>query len=77
MNGYPRILAKTTGIYARIGTIESSIERGQSGSMGNMGRYAVLWRIQTARNTQARAKRISDLVAMLKKKETFHPWTFK
>ena len=40
-------------------------------------RYAVLWRIQTARNTQARAKRISDLVAMLKKKETFHPWTFK
>jgi uncharacterized protein YdeI (YjbR/CyaY-like superfamily) len=40
-------------------------------------RYAVLWRIQTARNAEARAKRISDLVAMLKKKETFHPWTFK
>ena len=39
-------------------------------------RYAVLWRIQTARNAEARAKRISDLVAMLKKKETFHPWTF-
>ncbi len=40
-------------------------------------RYAVLWRIQTARNAEARGKRITDLVAMLKKKETFHPWTFK
>jgi uncharacterized protein YdeI (YjbR/CyaY-like superfamily) len=40
-------------------------------------RYAVLWRIQTARSAAMRAKRIAELVAMLKKKETFHPWTFK
>jgi uncharacterized protein YdeI (YjbR/CyaY-like superfamily) len=40
-------------------------------------RYAMLWRIQTAKNPAMRAKRIAEIVAMLKKKETFHPWTFK
>ena len=40
-------------------------------------RYAMLWRIQTARTPVLRAKRIAALIAMLKKKETFHPWTFK
>lgn len=40
-------------------------------------RYAVLWRIQTARSADARAKRIAELIAMLEKQETFHPWTFK
>jgi len=36
-------------------------------------RYAMLWRIQTARTPVLRAKRIAALIAMLKKKETFHP----
>jgi uncharacterized protein YdeI (YjbR/CyaY-like superfamily) len=40
-------------------------------------RYAMLWRIQTARGPALRAKRIAEIIAMLKKKETFHPWTFK
>ena len=40
-------------------------------------RYAMLWRIQTARSPAMRAKRVAEIVAMLKKKETFHPWTFK
>jgi len=40
-------------------------------------RYAMLWRIQTARSPEARAKRIAEIVSMLKKKETFHPWTFE
>jgi uncharacterized protein YdeI (YjbR/CyaY-like superfamily) len=40
-------------------------------------RYAMLWRIQTARTPAMRAKRITEIIAMLKKKETFHPWTFK
>jgi uncharacterized protein YdeI (YjbR/CyaY-like superfamily) len=40
-------------------------------------RYAMLWRIQTARTPALRAKRIAEIIAMLKKKETFHPWTFK
>ena len=40
-------------------------------------RYAMLWRIQTARSPAMRAKRIEEIITMLKKKETFHPWTFK
>lgn len=40
-------------------------------------RYAMLWRIQTAKSPALRGKRIAEIVAMLKKKETFHPWTFK
>jgi hypothetical protein len=37
----------------------------------------MLWRIQTARGPALRAKRIAEIIAMLKKKKTFHPWTFK
>ncbi len=40
-------------------------------------RYAMLFRIQTARTPALRAKRISEIIAMLGKKETFHPWAFK
>lgn len=40
-------------------------------------KYAMLWRIQTARTPALRAKRIAEIIAMLKKKETFHPWAFK
>ena len=40
-------------------------------------RYAMLWRIQTSRSRAARAKRIAELVGMLRKKETFHPWALK
>jgi uncharacterized protein YdeI (YjbR/CyaY-like superfamily) len=40
-------------------------------------RYSVLWRIQTARSAETRAKRIKDIVAMLQRKEVFHPETFK
>jgi uncharacterized protein YdeI (YjbR/CyaY-like superfamily) len=40
-------------------------------------RYAILWRIQTARGPEARTKRIAEIVEMLRKKETFHPWTSK
>jgi uncharacterized protein YdeI (YjbR/CyaY-like superfamily) len=45
--------------------------------LNSANRYAVLWRIQTARSAEARAKRIAEIIAMLKKQETFHPWTFK
>jgi uncharacterized protein YdeI (YjbR/CyaY-like superfamily) len=45
--------------------------------LDSANRYAMLWRIQTARTPESRAKRIAEIVAMLKKKETFHPWTFK
>ena len=40
-------------------------------------RYAMLWRIQTSRSPATRAKRIGEIIAMLKKKETFHPWSFE
>ena len=45
--------------------------------LDSANRYAMLWRIQTARTPAARAKRIAEIMAMLKAKETFHPWTFK
>jgi uncharacterized protein YdeI (YjbR/CyaY-like superfamily) len=41
--------------------------------LNSVNRYAVLWRIQTARGAAARAKRIAEIIAMLKKQETFHP----
>lgn len=45
--------------------------------LDSANRYAMLWRIQTARGPALRAKRIAEIIAMLKKKKTFHPWTFK
>ncbi len=37
-------------------------------------RYAVLWRIQTAVKAETRARRIAQLVAMLARGETIHPF---
>ena len=45
--------------------------------LDSANRYAVLWRIQTARTAEMRARRIADIVTMLGKKETFHPRTSK
>jgi uncharacterized protein YdeI (YjbR/CyaY-like superfamily) len=36
-------------------------------------RYAVLWRVQTAKKAETRQKRIARLVAMLARGETVHP----
>ena len=36
-------------------------------------RYAVLWRVQTAKRADTRAKRIAEFVAMLARGETIHP----
>jgi uncharacterized protein YdeI (YjbR/CyaY-like superfamily) len=36
-------------------------------------RYAVLWRVQTAKKAETRARRIADLVAMLARGETLYP----
>jgi uncharacterized protein YdeI (YjbR/CyaY-like superfamily) len=43
--------------------------------LDSANRYAVLWRIQTARTAETRARRIADIVTMLEKNETFHPRT--
>jgi uncharacterized protein YdeI (YjbR/CyaY-like superfamily) len=36
-------------------------------------RYAVLWRVQTAKKTETRAKRIAQFVEMLARGEKIHP----
>jgi uncharacterized protein YdeI (YjbR/CyaY-like superfamily) len=36
-------------------------------------RYAILWRIQTAKKPETRARRIAELVAMLGRRELLHP----
>ena len=36
-------------------------------------RYAILYRVTTARRAQTRARRIEEIVAMLARGETFHP----
>jgi uncharacterized protein YdeI (YjbR/CyaY-like superfamily) len=36
-------------------------------------RYAVLWRVQTAKKAETRRKRIAELVAMLGRGEKVHP----
>jgi uncharacterized protein YdeI (YjbR/CyaY-like superfamily) len=36
-------------------------------------RYAILWRVQTAKKAETRARRIDELVAMLARGEVLHP----
>ena len=36
-------------------------------------RYAILWRIQTAKKPETRARRVGELVAMLARRELLHP----
>jgi len=45
-------------------------------TLDRANRYAMLWRIQTSRGPEARTKRIAEVMAMLKAKETYHPWDF-
>ena len=42
-------------------------------TLDSANRYAVLWRVQTARKPETRSKRITELVAMLSRGETIHP----
>ena len=35
-------------------------------------RYAILWRIQTAKKPETRARRVASIIEMLEKGETFH-----
>lgn len=42
-------------------------------SLGGANRYAVLWRVQTARRPETRAKRIAALVEMMARGEKYHP----
>ncbi len=42
-------------------------------TLDSANRYAILWRIQTAKKPEARVRKIQDCVAMLEKQKTFHP----
>lgn len=42
-------------------------------SLDGGNRYAVLWRVQTAKKPETRAKRIAQFVAMLERGEKLHP----
>lgn len=41
-------------------------------TLNGANRYAVLWRVQTAKKPETREKRIRDLVAMLERREKLH-----
>lgn len=42
-------------------------------TLDSANRYAILWRVQTAKKPETRARRIADLVAMLARGEVLHP----
>jgi uncharacterized protein YdeI (YjbR/CyaY-like superfamily) len=42
-------------------------------TLNSANRYAVLWRVQTAKKPETRARRIAELVAMLGRGEKLHP----
>ena len=42
-------------------------------AVDSANRYAILWRVQTAKKAETRARRIAELVAMLGRGELLHP----
>jgi uncharacterized protein YdeI (YjbR/CyaY-like superfamily) len=42
-------------------------------TLNSANRYAILWRVQTAKKPETRARRIADLVAMLARGEKLYP----
>jgi uncharacterized protein YdeI (YjbR/CyaY-like superfamily) len=42
-------------------------------TLDRANRYAVLWRIQTVKKAETRARKIQQFIAMLEKKEKIHP----
>jgi uncharacterized protein YdeI (YjbR/CyaY-like superfamily) len=43
------------------------------GTLDRANRYAILWRIQTAKKAETRARRIGQFIEMLEKHEKLHP----
>lgn len=41
--------------------------------LNSANRYAILWRIQTAKKAETRARRIQQFIEMLERNETIHP----
>ena len=54
--------------------LDSNAEAGAFfATLNSTNRYAILFRIQTAKKAETRAKRIEQLVAMLARHEKLHP----
>ena len=60
--------AKSKGVWIRIPKKATGIA-----TLNSTNRYAILWRIQTAKKPQTRGKLIGVFLAMLKKKEKLDP----
>ncbi len=43
------------------------------GTLNSANRYAILWRLQTAKRPETRARRIREFITMLEKHEKLHP----
>ena len=43
------------------------------GTLNKANRYAITWRLQTARTPETRERRMKAILAMLAKREAFHP----
>ncbi len=65
----PSDLASALARNARAQTFFDALDRGN--------RYAILWRVQTAKKPEARARRIEQCVALCAAGETLHPDTRK
>jgi uncharacterized protein YdeI (YjbR/CyaY-like superfamily) len=67
----PKTSAVPADFQAELG--ESKAAAAFFATLNGANRYAILWRIQTAKKPGTRAKRIRDFIAMLEKKEKPHP----
>ena len=65
-------IAKPDAPEASVGYVEAKAEAFFS-TLNAANRYAVLWRVQTAKKRETRVKRIETLVAMLARGEKIHP----
>lgn len=67
--------AKTSTVPEDLAAALAASPRAQSffATVDAANRYAVLYRVQTAKKPETRAKRIADFVAMLARGETLHP----
>jgi uncharacterized protein YdeI (YjbR/CyaY-like superfamily) len=60
------------------GDFQAALDRSTRGKaffeeLDRVNRYAVLWRIQTVRKAETRARKIREFVRMLEKGEKIHP----
>jgi uncharacterized protein YdeI (YjbR/CyaY-like superfamily) len=67
--------ARTSKVPADLAAALAENERAAAffADLDGANRYAILWRLQTAKKAETRAKRLATFVAMLAKHERIHP----